>query len=556
MNRKGFSGVPFLLCLLVGALVTPVAAQFDPVGELLFPTGVSGSFRCVAEKDGYVYATVGYGNFYVYDVRSLGINGPFSTFNAPISEQDLGNIRSMLRVGNTLYLALNASLEVMDITNPASPAAGTSVSGGSFRYMSQSGDYLLAAGSDYLGVYSITDPAHPTLVASTTLGGDSAYSVALSNQHIYVGVLRSGTFLLSVFSWPGGATITPVTEIPLPDVTYHLFVNGSYLAGTWGNEARLWSLADPAAPVQVNEQPAAGRAALLWGNKLVTNGRVHAWHGPLLELFTEFAPGGSQLQGSPYDAAGSAKFIFIAQDTRILILVAPPTLVFPQYVNGQVGGVPNRTRLLLRNTGAETASGTVHYRTSAGAPKPVPIGGVNQSAAPYSIPAGGTAQITTDGTGTLAVGPLELRSDTIGDTDIRGTEVFDLLGYSVSVQNAPLAKVHEAFVSRTGAENTGVAMYNPNLSVSCQAQALLFDKNGVQVAGPVTLTLQPRHQMAIFVNDPTLFQAYLATVAGGFEGVLRLTVTNGGPISVVSLLQKPNGALLAVPVESQTPAGP
>ncbi len=37
---------------------------------------------------------------------------------------------------------------------------------------------------------------------------------------------------------------------------------------------------------------------------------------------------------------------------------------------------------------------------------------------------------------------------------------------------------------------------------------------------------------------------------------MQLNVTAGGPIAVVSLLQKSNNALLAVPVESETPPGP
>ncbi len=58
----------------------------------------------------------------------------------------------------------------------------------------------------------------------------------------------------------------------------------SYLAVCWGGSAELWSLADPSLPVEVTERAAGARVAFFWGNKLVTNGRVHNWHGPLTVL--------------------------------------------------------------------------------------------------------------------------------------------------------------------------------------------------------------------------------------------------------------------------------
>ena len=126
-----------------------------------------------------------------------------------------------------------------------------------------------------------------------------------------------------------------------------------------------------------------------------------------------------------------------------------------------------------------------------------------------------------------------------------------MLARSVSVQKAPLAKTHEAFVSRTATENTGFAMYNPSLTATSQSQLRLLDKNGNQVAGPVSLSLLPRQQLPIFINNAALFQAYLDSVTGDFEGTVKLVVQSGGPISVVSLIQTSSGALLAVPVDSE-----
>jgi hypothetical protein len=94
-------------------------------------------------------------------------------------------------------------------------------------------------------------------------------------------------------------------------------------------------------------------------------------------------------------------------------------------------------------------------------------------------------------------------------------------------------------------------MYNPSLTTGVQIEARLFDKTGVLVAGPATLNLAARSQTSIFVDNASLFQAYFAGISGAFEGTLKLSVTNGGPISVISLVQSAaNGSLLVVPVES------
>ena len=554
MIRVVRSTLVLVLFLLVSPIVAPLTAQFDPVGEIVLPASAGGNFWWAVEKDGYVYAITGWGGFYVYDVRALGVDGPFTTFNTPVSQQDIGSLFSLFRVGNTLYIG-GGALRVMDITDPAAPAPGVTLGDGEPRYMTKSGDYLLATGNDFLGVYSIIDPSNPTLLASTTLGGDSGFSVARSGQNIYVGAFRGSGGFLRVFSWTGGDTFTSVREIPTSDVYYQLIINGSYLAGTWGGKAQIWSLADPSLPVLVNEQTASGRAACLWGDKLITNGRVHKWHGPLLEEFSTFVPLQSQHDGVPHGAVGNAKFIFLAQQHRILILATPPTLVFPQYINGLYGATPNSTRLVLKNSGDEAATGLARFRTTAGMPNPVSIGGADQSEVSYAIPAGGTRQIITDGTGGLSNGPLEVRSETAADTDVSGTVIFSLFGHDVSAQAAPLAKNHRVFASRTSGEDTGVAVYNPSLVAIAELEARLFDKDGAQVAGPVTLTVGPRVQRAVFISEAPLFETYFVGLAGDFEGTLTLRAA-GGPVAVMSFIQKSTGALLAVPVESETPPGP
>lgn len=541
----------FSFCLLIFASGTVLMAQIDPVGEIVL-NPAAGAFWGVAEKDGYVYVATSWGDFAVVDARSLTIDGPFQSVSSTVFRQNLGSTNGLVRFGNTLYL-FGGGLRVYDITNPANPVAGVYLQDYSFRNLVRSGEYLFGTGQDRVVVYSITDPSHPTLRATTTLDGRTGFAIAHRNHYVYVGELKTSDpayYGLRVFSWDGANTLTSVSQQPTADAPYHLFVNGSYLADT-GAGVRSWSLADPARPVAVAEQTASGRAAVVWGDLLVTNGRVYKWHGPLLEELQAFTPGGSQHDGVPHGAAANSKFILISQQSRVLVTTTPPTIVFPQFANGLSGDTRNRTRIILRNGGTTTTSGTARFRAGNGAPSPVTIGGMSKSEVPYSIPAGGTFQLVTDGTGTLSSGPLELRSDLIGDSQVSGTEIFELLGRSASVQEAPLSKTHSAFVSRSTSENTGVAMYNPSLSIGSLVEARLYDRNGALVAGPVTVVLAARQQTAIFVDNASLFQSYFAGISSAFEGTLKLSVTNGGPISVISLIQTAaNGSLLVVPVES------
>jgi len=547
---RSASCLAFLVCLLISPLVAPLAAQFDPVAEIVLPSGSSSTWiKGVAQMQGYVYVLASAGDFYVYDARNLSVDGPFRTLNTPISSSTPGGM-SLLRRGNALYIGGGGAFTIKDLTNPAAPVTAGEVGGGAPSFLTASNNYLFATGDNSVSVYSIADPFHPTLLASSTLDGRYGESIALYGDYIYVGTVPTA---LRVYSWAGGATITFVREIALEATPYHLFVNGAHLAGIL-DSAVVWSLADPTFPLRTKQQPAAGRLGALWGNKLITNGVVYSWHGPSLEKFSQYAQQETST-GSPVSVAGTAEFVFLPGRKKITVLATPPTLIFPQYVNGQAGA-RNSTRLVLRNSGTTKATGVARFRTSAGTANPVPISGVSKSEVTYSMLAGGTFQVTTDGTGALTNGPLEIRSDAIADLAISGTEIFDLLGYSVSVQSAPLAKVHRAFVSRTAAEDTGVAMYNPSFDVPCEVEARLFDTNGGEVAAPVTLTLAARNQRAIFVTDASLFKSYIASLPGGFEGTMQLNVTAGGPIAVLSLLQKSNNALLAVPVESETPPGP
>ena len=107
-------------------------------------------------------------------------------------------------------------------------------------------------------------------------------------------------------------------------------------------------------------------------------------------------------------------------------------LIFPQFLNGEINGVLNGTRVILTNGGAEAASGQIRFRESSSLFAAVPVNGQITDTVEFSIEPRGTFEVETDGTGLLQTGVVEVFVD--GETDsVQGTEIFSVLGNFVSV---------------------------------------------------------------------------------------------------------------------------
>lgn len=222
-------------------------------------------------------------------------------------------------------------------------------------------------------------------------------------------------------------------------------------------------------------------------------------------------------------------------------------LTFPQYVNGETNGTLNRTRIILMNNGDVTETGNIRFRNNTGQLASVPIGGVPQNTVNFSIDPMGTLEIETDGTGTqLMTGPVEVTSDLGATSQLQGTEIFELLGYSVSMPDAPESSSHLVYVSVTSKENTGIAAFNPNLTSAVTMDLALIDDQGVEQAQAV-MTLTAGQQLARFADEPELFQAFFNGVTGDWKGTLRITVRNQNTACVMGIIQKrATGAMIAV----------
>ena len=232
--------------------------------------------------------------------------------------------------------------------------------------------------------------------------------------------------------------------------------------------------------------------------------------------------------------------------------------IFAQYINGVISGTPNSTRVVVRNNGVNTDSGRINFQDANGNPQPVPVSFSGsapagaQSSIQFNIPAGGVFDIETAGTGVLVTGSIEVTSNLGANSKLEATEAFSVLGNFVSVPRATLAAVQQVFVSVNDDENTGFAAYNPN-PTAVDMNICMIDSNGNERAD-VDLSIDPRKQIAIFVNDAALFQTFLNSVGNNFTGTMAISTLNGEVLAILGLLQKAgSGALIAVETSTNAP---
>ncbi|GAB4239135.1 MAG: hypothetical protein Kow00109_13860 [Acidobacteriota bacterium] len=229
------------------------------------------------------------------------------------------------------------------------------------------------------------------------------------------------------------------------------------------------------------------------------------------------------------------------QAIRRLIALSPPetaaALIFPQFVDGELAGLPNRTRIILRNNSGTTATGRLVLLSAAG---------TTSEEVPYEIAPWSPWEWLSPGTGALRSGVIEIRPDAEASGRLEGTEVFEVLGHFVSVPAAEVGRTHQLFVSWNSSEDTGVALYNSASDDPVLVEVRLADENGTVVATRL-LELGPRQQLLGFVDDLVFFADHFAGRSAPFRGTLNLRSTTDQGIAVLGLLQRRDtGALIAV----------
>jgi hypothetical protein len=132
----------------------------------------------------------------------------------------------------------------------------------------------------------------------------------------------------------------------------------------------------------------------------------------------------------------------------VLLFLTPiraqePTLIFPQIADG--GGIT--FELTITNPGTRENTGVILLKGGNGQPLPIFIGGVVRASLEYTVPAGGTFKIRSDGLGGVKAGYALVHSESRASL-IAGSVVYSIAGKEVSVPSSPLS--HEYHVNLKG----------------------------------------------------------------------------------------------------------
>jgi hypothetical protein len=308
-------------------------APYQPVGEIVLPTGDRYMTRAVEEKDGYAYVLTRDGYLYTYDVSDLPTRDSFTTYSHPLSTQQLPNGNGLLRNGAYLYAFGDKGLSILDIQDPSAPTVIDSKEDLIIINLIQHQNFLIAPGVSAIAVYAIDNPAHPVLSSIYRTSGTLLhFSAAVFNQTLYIyrawipqyGPLPYVLFLL-VFDFSNPSNLVLIRVIERNSIGYHLHVIDDTLIECSENyhvfeNVKLWSLVIPTRPVFRDSRRAHARACALDGRNIVVNGEVFRSNGHRLETVATFEPGFIQIDGVPYGSAISPLFVFIPQSPRVLIL--------------------------------------------------------------------------------------------------------------------------------------------------------------------------------------------------------------------------------------------
>jgi hypothetical protein len=234
------------------------------------------------------------------------------------------------------------------------------------------------------------------------------------------------------------------------------------------------------------------------------------------------------------------------------------TFSFPQITDG--GGY--RTTLIFMNTSAITETGAVRFYGNNGAALPVRMTGAAaaDSRFAYSIPAGGTLRLVTDGSpAAVNVGWAQLIPDT-GISAPVSAAVFSLgqAGTLVTESGVPTAiptTRARIYVDKSGGHDTGLAVANPGGS-AIRITATAYQLDGVTRAGSGAGTLD----LAPMGHDARFAGQLIAGLPEGFVGVLELQ--SPAPFTALTLRSLTNGRgdflITTFPIAdaNQVPSGP
>jgi hypothetical protein len=263
-----------------------------------------GSARDVAISGDYAYVADGSSGLQVIDITNPASPTLAGSYDTP------GYARGVAVSGDYAYVADDLSgLQVIDITNPAIPTlAGSCDTPGYALGVAISGDYAYVADfTSGLQVIDISDPTTPTLEGSCDTPGD-AFGVGISGDYVYVADFTSGLQAIDI-SDPTTPALEGSCDTPGNALGVTISGDYAYVADeTLG--LKVIDISDPTTPTLASSYDTPGNAL---GVTISGDYAYVADYGVGLQVIDISNPASPTLEGS-CDTPGDARGVAISGD--------------------------------------------------------------------------------------------------------------------------------------------------------------------------------------------------------------------------------------------------
>ncbi len=172
--------------------------------------------------------------------------------------------------GRYAYVVTSTSntLQIFDVSNPASPSlAGSIVAAGSPRAVTVAGRYAyvtIASPTTELQIFDISNPTTPVSVGSIATSS-YAFSVYVQGNYAYLGSYNGAPAYLQIFNVSNPYSPVAVGSIATSGGPYAVYVSGryAYVINQTSNALQIFDVANPADPTSVGSvATSAGPTAL------------------------------------------------------------------------------------------------------------------------------------------------------------------------------------------------------------------------------------------------------------------------------------------------------
>ena len=447
------------------------------------PTAEQGVYQLAMAGNKLVVADLFWG-FFAFEVLSPG------NLETGGNLEFLDNCRALATDASYSYVSSYGDVYVVDIGDVHTPSIAATIDGLDANDLQRNGDYLYSAGADFR-VYDVSDPTNPQLAGSLALPGTS---VAILGNRAYV-IDDTALWTVDISNPANPALVgSSYSSSYLADLE---ITNGVLLAADFSSGLRVFSLADPDAPVLLTTVPEAAGYSFAAGDGAAI---VSSSPTVYIDLSDPSAPvTGAELRGtSARDGVIADGFAYLAADYQGVQVFEigngtnpEPAASFGEWPDAtQVAAFPNYLALLI--------GGTLEIVDVSDPLSPLSVGSVE-------VPSG--ARLDVDGSYAYVVGGSP------------GLRVVDLATPSTPTIVGSL----------TGIRGSSIDATEGRLYCADNTRMLVVD-----VSVPSTPTLLADHRGFDFFIDIVAASGPIAYTAENFEGngiLYEIDYTDpGGPV--------------------------